>query len=124
MQTQLLLQLEGFLFRPSKHQKQLNVGHKASACMHLLLNDVVLALSICLVPGLTCVYSTEQLSNRLMPLKEQKRNDYAFRRQINEKPSIILGCPGPHVVANGSCVPNTSSLKCATDWCEYSTDIL
>lgn len=29
MQTQLLPQLEGFLFRPSKHQKQLNVGHKA-----------------------------------------------------------------------------------------------
>ena len=26
--------------------------------------------------------------------KEKKRKDYAFRRQFNEKPSIILGCPG------------------------------
>jgi hypothetical protein len=27
--------------------------------------------------------------------KKRKRKDYAFRRQFNEKPSIILGCPGP-----------------------------
>ena len=26
--------------------------------------------------------------------KEKKRKDYAFRRQYNEKPSIIPGCPG------------------------------
>ena len=26
--------------------------------------------------------------------KKRKRKDYAFRRQFNEKPSIILGCPG------------------------------
>ncbi len=26
--------------------------------------------------------------------KEKKRKDYAFWRQFNEKPSIILGCPG------------------------------
>ena len=25
--------------------------------------------------------------------KEKKRKDYAFRRQFNEKPSIIPGCP-------------------------------
>ncbi len=25
--------------------------------------------------------------------KEKKRKDYAFPRQFNEKPSIILGCP-------------------------------
>ena len=25
---------------------------------------------------------------------EKKRKDCAFRRQVNEKPSIILGCPG------------------------------
>ena len=123
MQTQLLPQLEGFLFRPSKHQKQLNVGHKASDYMQLLRNACVLALSICLVPGTTHVYSTDQLSN-LMPLKEKKRNNYAFRRQINEKPSITPGCSGPHAIANSSCVPNTSSLKCATDWCVYSIDIL
>jgi len=28
------------------------------------------------------------------PRKAKKRVDYAFRRQLNEKPSIILGCPG------------------------------
>jgi len=26
--------------------------------------------------------------------KEKKRKDYAFRRQFNEKPNIIQGCPG------------------------------
>jgi len=26
--------------------------------------------------------------------KEMKRKDYNFRRQFNEKPSIIPGCPG------------------------------
>jgi hypothetical protein len=26
--------------------------------------------------------------------KKRKRKDYAFRRQFNEKPSIIPGCPG------------------------------
>jgi len=25
--------------------------------------------------------------------KEKKRKDYAFRRQFNEKPSTIPGCP-------------------------------
>ncbi len=25
---------------------------------------------------------------------KKKRKTYAFRRQFNEKPSIILGCPG------------------------------
>jgi len=25
--------------------------------------------------------------------KEKKRKDYAFRRQLNEKPGIIPGCP-------------------------------
>ncbi len=27
--------------------------------------------------------------------KTRKRKDYAFRRQFAEKPSVILGCPGP-----------------------------
>ena len=27
---------------------------------------------------------------------EKKRKDYAFRRQFNEKPSIIPGCPEHH----------------------------
>ena len=26
--------------------------------------------------------------------QKKKRKDYAFRRQLNEKPSIIPGCPG------------------------------
>jgi len=26
--------------------------------------------------------------------KEKQRKDYAFWRQFNEKPSIVLGCPG------------------------------
>ena len=30
--------------------------------------------------------------------KEEKRKDYAFRRQFNEKPSIIPGCPGQTAV--------------------------
>ncbi len=25
----------------------------------------------------------------------EKRKDYAFRRQFNEKPSVVPGCPGP-----------------------------
>ncbi len=36
----------------------------------------------------------------------KKRKDYAFRRQCNEKPSIITGCPGPR-----SCTQPTESLK-------------
>ncbi len=30
------------------------------------------------------------------PGKENKRKDYAFQGQLNEKPSIIPGCPGMH----------------------------
>jgi len=29
--------------------------------------------------------------------KEKKRKDYTFRRQFNEKPSIVPGCPGAQV---------------------------
>jgi len=28
--------------------------------------------------------------------KKRKEKDYTFRRQLNEKPSIIPGCPGPN----------------------------
>jgi len=40
--------------------------------------------------------------------KEKKRKDYAFQRQFNEKPIIILGCPGwpqaqSHVYVDVSC---------------------
>ncbi len=43
-------------------------------------------------------------SNTLLPanLKEKKRKDYAFRRQFNEKPSVIPGCPGQQTCINCS----------------------
>jgi len=31
--------------------------------------------------------------------KKNKRKDYTFRRQVNEKPSIIPGCPGTAVLS-------------------------
>ena len=34
------------------------------------------------------------LVTKVQKSKEKKRKDYAFRRQLNEKPSIISGCPG------------------------------
>jgi len=34
-------------------------------------------------------------------LSEKKRKDYALRRQFNEKPNIILGCPGMHPFTPG-----------------------
>ncbi len=37
---------------------------------------------------ITLLFLTESLR------KEKKRKDDTFRRQFNEKPSIILGCPG------------------------------
>ncbi len=33
-------------------------------------------------------------------MKDKKQNDYIFRRQSNEKPSIIPGCPGAAVRCN------------------------
>ena len=36
-------------------------------------------------------YSIERRRNEK---KEKKRQDYAFRRQFNEKRSIVPGCPG------------------------------
>ncbi len=42
-----------------------------------------------------------QINSMVSPIvrKEKKRKDYAFRRQFNEKPSIIPGCPGPIVTS-------------------------
>ena len=31
---------------------------------------------------------------QMLKQQEKKREDYAFRRQFDEKPSIIPGCPG------------------------------
>jgi hypothetical protein len=54
-------------------------------------------------PGGCSAASTTDLSaqqallsslDRRLPSKEKKRKDYTFRRQFNEKPSIIPGCPG------------------------------
>ena len=36
--------------------------------------------------------------------KQKKRKDHALRRQLDEKPSIISGCPG------AACVPNDDKL--------------
>ena len=41
--------------------------------------------------------------------KEKKRKDYAFRRQFNEKPSIIPGCPGIERYLVNSSPPHCSS---------------
>ncbi len=38
--------------------------------------------------------ATLEVSVNLKARKEKRRKDYAFLRQSNEKPSIILGCPG------------------------------
>ncbi len=35
--------------------------------------------------------------------KEKKRKDYTFRRQFDEKPSIIPGCPGLQVTIFVAC---------------------
>ncbi len=37
---------------------------------------------------------TKGLLRRAAVKKQKKRKNYAFRRQFNEKPSIIPGCPG------------------------------
>ena len=34
---------------------------------------------------------------------EKKREEYTFRRQIHEKPTIIPGCPGSHCCISGTC---------------------
>jgi hypothetical protein len=42
---------------------------------------------------------------------KRKRKDYAFRRQVNVKPSIIPGCPGDdHLPACRQCQIGTLSL--------------
>jgi len=40
--------------------------------------------------------SSEQplCSQTMHACREKERKSYAFRCQVNEKPSIILGCPG------------------------------
>ena len=50
----------------------------------------------------TGAYSIEGRRNTK---KEKKRQDYAFRRQFNEKRSIVPGCPGAqmHAETNQSC---------------------
>ncbi len=45
---------------------------------------------------MTQLATNDQHYSTRMPgqqLAEKKRKDYAFRRQFNEKPNIILGCP-------------------------------
>ncbi len=47
--------------------------------------------------------------------EKKKRKDCAFRRQFNEKPSIIPGCPGP---TGTSLVLRSLILMSASDICE------
>ncbi len=44
--------------------------------------------------------------------KEKKRKGYSFRRQVNEKPSMILGCPGK-AFATSSCARDSFCNICA-----------
>ncbi len=58
------------------------------------------SLSVCLLqqflPSLTTLvlHVLSSSEGKRLSLSEKKRKDYAFRRQSNEKPSIIPGCPG------------------------------
>ena len=47
--------------------------------------------------------------------EEKRRKDYAFRRQFNEKPSTITGCPGKWLPQHGT--------KCVAQ-CLYVIDIV
>ncbi len=49
--------------------------------------------------------------------KEEKRKDYAFRRQFNEKPRIILGCPGWPEAQSHVCVDVSSCVWDAGSAC-------
>ncbi len=51
--------------------------------LHALTADVPAVSRICSI--------TPHLADR----KGKKRKDYAFRRQSDEKPSVIPSCPGP-----------------------------
>ncbi len=56
-----------------------------------MLHNIISTLSMFSNGALHC----QQIHNLHTSL-EKKRKYYAVRRQLNEKPSIILGCPGPH----------------------------
>ena len=54
-----------------------------------------------------CVHTRPLMRRRTSICKEKKRKrkkDYTFRRQCNEKPSVILGSPGPSCQMNGCAV--------------------
>ncbi len=53
-------------------------------------------IDVCRQTALTAAPAFEvQFCEPPFSQKRNKRKDYAFRRQFNEKPSIILGCPVP-----------------------------
>ena len=49
--------------------------------------------------------------------RKEKRKDYAFWRQFNEKPSIIPGCPEPHTLYISPDL-QSSKAKLTEDWPE------
>jgi len=52
--------------------------------------------------------------------EEKKRKDYAFRRQFNEKPSIIPGCPGLLAEASQHLLPLLQSRVWVAGGCMLS----
>ncbi len=55
---------------------------------------------------------------------EKKRKDYAFRRQFNEKPSIIPGCPGEGTLQKRLSVPRKYLIVLYTQWHALSQQVL
>ena len=64
----------------------------ASACVDL-------GLVHCSSEHLECSHITALIKSADI---EKKRKGYTFRRQFNEKPSIILGCPGQQMYTHES----------------------
>jgi len=77
---------------------------QTEGCIWLLLKCIVSlerdAVAVCTLPVTNQVVIVTRLGHTCkavtcttIPSKEKNRKDYTFRRQFNEKPSIILGCP-------------------------------
>ena len=76
-------------------------------------------------PHADCGVALQQLagSTRAAKRKEKKEKDYAFRRQFNEKPSIIPGCPDglqrPHHVRTPQLVASSAvHVHATTAWAD------
>ena len=63
--------------------------------MHLLCRQYPLPLPV--MPATMSEKQRKAKKRKATKRKEKKRQDYAFRRQFNEKPSMIPGCPEPPI---------------------------